>query len=43
MLMDDLREALHSRHYSRRTQQAYCLWARRYIRFHGMSHPIDVR
>jgi integron integrase len=42
MLMDDLREALYSRHYSRRTEQAYCLWARRYIRFHGMSHPADM-
>jgi hypothetical protein len=39
MLMDDLRDALQSRHYSRRTEQAYCLWARRYIRFHGMRHP----
>ena len=42
MLMDDLRDALHSRHYSRRTEQAYCLWARRYIRFHGMRHPADM-
>jgi integron integrase len=42
MLMDDLREALNSRHYSCRTEQAYCLWARRYIRFHGMRHPADM-
>ncbi len=42
MLMDDLREALHSRHYSRRTEQAYCLWARRYLRFHDMRHPADM-
>jgi len=42
MLMDELRDALHSRHYSCRTEQAYCLWARRYIRFHGMRHPADM-
>lgn len=40
--MDDVRDALHARHYSRRTEQAYCLWARRYIRFHGMRHPADM-
>ena len=42
MLMDDVRDALVSRHYSRRTQQAYCLWVRRYIRFCGMRHPADT-
>lgn len=30
--MDQLRDALRSRHYSRRTEQAYCPWVRRYIR-----------
>jgi integron integrase len=40
--MDDLRDALHSRHYSPRTEQAYYLWARRYIRFHGMRHPAEM-
>jgi hypothetical protein len=25
-LLDQLREALHSRHYSRRTEQTYCHW-----------------
>ena len=42
MLMDDLREALHSRHYSLRTEQAYCLWVRRFIRFHGLRHPAEM-
>ncbi|MDY0088193.1 MAG: integron integrase [Coriobacteriia bacterium] len=40
--MDDLREALRSRHYSRRTEQAYCLWVRRYLRFHDMRHPAEM-
>lgn len=42
MLMDELREALHSRHYSPRTEQAYRLWIRRYLRFHGMRHPAEM-
>jgi integron integrase len=42
LLMDQLRDALRSRRYSRRTEQAYCLWVRRYIRFHHMRHPRDM-
>ena len=30
-LMDRLRESLCSRHYSRRTEQTYCHWIKRYI------------
>lgn len=41
-LMDQLREALRSRHYSERTEQAYCLWVRRYIRFHQLRHPAEM-
>jgi len=41
-LMSQLRAALRSRHYSRRTEQAYCLWVRRFIRFHGVRHPADM-
>ena len=41
-LMDQLRDALRSRHYSRRTEQAYSLWVRRFIRFHHMRHPHDM-
>lgn len=37
-----MREALRSRHYSRRTEQAYCLWVRRFIRFHGLRHPAEM-
>ncbi|MCL4553760.1 MAG: integron integrase [Actinobacteria bacterium] len=42
MLMEDLRDALRSRHYSRRTEQAYCLWVKRFLHFHGMQHPDDL-
>jgi hypothetical protein len=40
--MDQLRDALRSRHYSRRTEQAYTLWVRRFLRFHHMRHPRDM-
>jgi integron integrase len=41
-LIDQLQRALRARHYSRRTEQAYCRWVRRFIRFHGLRHPADL-
>jgi integron integrase len=41
-LMSQMHSALRSRHYSRRTEQVYCLWVRRFIRFHGIRHPADM-
>jgi len=38
-LLDQLREALRSRHYSRRTEQTYVHWIKRYIFFHKVRHP----
>jgi integron integrase len=40
--MDQMRDALRSRHYSHRTEQAYTLWVRRYLRFHHMRHPREM-
>jgi hypothetical protein len=34
-LLDRVRAALRLRHYSRRTEEAYVAWIRRYILFHG--------
>ncbi|MCX6373401.1 MAG: phage integrase N-terminal SAM-like domain-containing protein, partial [Actinobacteria bacterium] len=34
--------ALRARHYSHRTEQAYCLWVRRFIRFHAVRHPAEM-
>ena len=34
-LPDRLREALRARHYSRRTEQTYCHWVKRFIFFHN--------
>jgi integron integrase len=41
-LLDRLRLALRSRHYSRRTEQTYCLWVRRFILFHNVRHPAEM-
>jgi site-specific recombinase XerD len=41
-LLDHLRKALRARHYSRRTEEAYSLWVRRYVRFHGLRRPRDM-
>jgi hypothetical protein len=40
-LLDRLREALRSRHYSRRTEQTHCRWLRRLIYFHNILHPME--
>lgn len=41
-LLDQLREALRSQHYSRRTKQTYCLWVKRFIYFHNVRHPAEM-
>ena len=41
-LLDRMRQALRARHYSRRTEESYCGWVRRYIFFHNVTHPGDM-
>ena len=41
-LMDQLREALRSRHYSSRTEKTYCHWVKRFIFFHNVRHPSEM-
>src|SRR5207247_6325638 len=41
-LLDRVRDALRARHYSRRTEDVYVAWIRRYILFHGKRHPADM-
>jgi integron integrase len=38
-LLDRVRDAIRTRHYSRRTEEAYVYWIRRYIVFHKKVHP----
>jgi len=42
MLLTTLRRAIRLKHYSRRTEQAYVGWVRRYVRFHGMRNPAEL-
>ena len=42
-LIARLRNAVRVRHYSVRTEKAYVAWTKRYVRFHGMTHPKELR
>lgn len=41
-LLDQLRSCIRDNHYSPRTERAYVYWARWYIRFHGLRHPMNM-
>ena len=41
-LLDEVRNAIRSRHYSRRTEDSYVDWITRYIRFHQLRHPREL-
>lgn len=41
-LLDELRQALRSRHYSRCTEQTYCQWVKRFVRFNNLRHPSEM-
>jgi Phage integrase, N-terminal SAM-like domain len=41
-LLDRVRHAIETRHYSRRTEKAYIHWIKRYIFFHGKRHPAEM-
>jgi hypothetical protein len=41
-LLDRVRTAVRTRHYSRRTEEGYLAWIPRYIFFHGKCHPAEL-
>ena len=41
-LLDRLRNSIRPRHYSRRTEEAYFMWAKRFILFHNKRHPSSM-
>jgi integron integrase len=41
-LLDQVRAAIRTKHYSQRTEEAYVHWARHFILFHGKRHPIEM-
>ncbi len=38
-LLEDVKRAMRSRHYSPRTEQSYCHWIKQFILFHKGRHP----
>jgi len=38
-LLDRVRDRIRVKHYSIRTEQAYCDWIKRFVIFHGKRHP----
>jgi hypothetical protein len=41
-LLDRVRDALRTRHYSTRTEESYVGWIRRFILYHGKRHPASL-
>jgi integron integrase len=41
-LLDRVRQAIRTRHYSYRTEEAYVGWIRRFILFHHKRHPAEM-
>ena len=41
-LLDRLCTALRVRHYSRRTEETYCHWVKRFVFFHKLRHPKEM-
>jgi hypothetical protein len=41
-LLDRLRTAIRTKHYSPKTEEAYVRWARQFVLFQGKRHPIEL-
>lgn len=41
-LLDQVRETLHLKHYSRSTEKTYLSWIKRFILFHNKRHPQEM-
>ncbi len=41
-LLDRVREAIRRKHYSRRTEETYIHWIKRFIFYFGKRHPIEM-
>jgi integron integrase len=42
-LLDQVRHTIRLKHYSLRTEEAYIFWIRKYIHFHHLRHPAEMR
>ena len=41
-LLDQVRAAIRTKHYSPRTEEAYVYWVRQFILFHEKRHPMEM-
>jgi integron integrase len=41
-LLDQVRQAIHARHYSPKTEESYVHWIKRFIFFHSKRHPAEM-
>jgi len=41
-LIDQVRDVIRRKHFSIRTERAYCDWIRRFILYHGKRHPAEM-
>jgi Phage integrase, N-terminal SAM-like domain len=41
-LLDQVRQAIRTRHYSYMTEKAYVAWIKRFILFHNKRHPAEM-
>jgi site-specific recombinase XerD len=41
-LLDEVRQAIRTRHYSPRTEETYVHWIKRFIFFHNKRHPSEM-
>ena len=41
-LLDQVRNAIRSRHYSPKTEESYVHWIKRFIFFHNRRHPVEM-
>jgi integron integrase len=41
-LLDQVRAAIRTKHYSPRTEEAYVYWVRQFILFHNKQHPLQL-
>ncbi len=41
-LLDQVREAIRTRHYSIKTEEAYAGWIKRFILYHNKRHPAEM-
>src|SRR5436309_2606662 len=42
-LLDQVRQRLRLKHYSLKTEQSYCGWIRRYVKFHEMKSRVELQ